>query len=572
MRKLSELLNTTFIIPTGLIITVLIILLIKIEALNVVKYHLDSLIKVPTWIYMTILIIILSIVILRLFSQYQEVQKKLDKFGRMRNKLEEAKELLDFAVSEGSEDIEDAIIQDINNSYYSLIQRFDEHSPTLECDQNDYIRFDKSYRHLVNRLHPVTISSLRFSKIIPMSIYVSLLYISLVLFFYGFYDFITSKNSLWFIIGLIGFLGVFIGWFLDLFTGVISKRRMMEIVFFSYLFIFLSIYFSVLAFVGLYYPPIANLMPQSPIGIVRGCSRQIDANWVAAEIKCPDKTSRNLGQWVVNVGGNVGPDQGATSETRKPSGALESPAGGPLTGEAALTNGEQSSPLVEIQGGLVIPLYVVVLSLIGGAVSMTRRVPEFQERVYLRKGEHNIITREHARRLLVFQILQVFTAPLIASTAYYVFKPPSPSISVLIGFASGFASEGILNKISDLIAKLSPAEAQAARPSAPTIVAIEPHQGEIGRKIRITNLAGTGFQEGANVRLERRRGQVTDQVPADEVRVIQHTKIECLLNLQRDDIQLDFTGKWDVVVTNPDHQTATQVEGFQIMEPGLRPL
>ena len=32
----------------------------------------------------------------------------------------------------------------------------------------------------------------------------------------------------------------------------------------------------------------------------------------------------------------------------------------------------------EINGGLVVPLYVVVLALFGGAISMTRRVPEYQ--------------------------------------------------------------------------------------------------------------------------------------------------------------------------------------------------
>jgi hypothetical protein len=36
-------------------------------------------------------------------------------------------------------------------------------------------------------------------------------------------------------------------------------------------------------------------------------------------------------------------------------------------------------PIVKVEGGLVIPLYVIVLSVIGGAINMTRKVPSFQK-------------------------------------------------------------------------------------------------------------------------------------------------------------------------------------------------
>jgi len=39
---------------------------------------------------------------------------------------------------------------------------------------------------------------------------------------------------------------------------------------------------------------------------------------------------------------------------------------------------ESAAPLVEVEGGLVIPLYVIILSVIGGAINMTRKVPAFQ--------------------------------------------------------------------------------------------------------------------------------------------------------------------------------------------------
>src|SRR5271165_5207152 len=41
--------------------------------------------------------------------------------------------------------------------------------------------------------------------------------------------------------------------------------------------------------------------------------------------------------------------------------------------------GSQAAPVVEVQGGLVIPLYVIILSVIGGAINMTRKVPRFQQ-------------------------------------------------------------------------------------------------------------------------------------------------------------------------------------------------
>ena len=42
-------------------------------------------------------------------------------------------------------------------------------------------------------------------------------------------------------------------------------------------------------------------------------------------------------------------------------------------------NGSVVAPIVDVQGGLVIPLYVIILSVIGGAINMTRKVPGFQK-------------------------------------------------------------------------------------------------------------------------------------------------------------------------------------------------
>jgi hypothetical protein len=41
--------------------------------------------------------------------------------------------------------------------------------------------------------------------------------------------------------------------------------------------------------------------------------------------------------------------------------------------------GEGDTPVVQVTGGLLIPLYVIILSVIGGAINMTRKVPGFQK-------------------------------------------------------------------------------------------------------------------------------------------------------------------------------------------------
>lgn len=43
------------------------------------------------------------------------------------------------------------------------------------------------------------------------------------------------------------------------------------------------------------------------------------------------------------------------------------------------SNSESGAPVVQVHGGLVIPLYVIILSVIGGAINMTRKVPGFQK-------------------------------------------------------------------------------------------------------------------------------------------------------------------------------------------------
>lgn len=118
-----------------------------------------------------------------------------------------------------------------------------------------------------------------------------------------------------------------------------------------------------------------------------------------------------------------------------------------------------------LKGGLTVPLYVVVLALMGAAIGMVRRVPEYQvqaTRQYKKEYEEYEknkkqgstqnsstdkkmpINEVRARELVIFQIMQVFAAPLIAVTAFAALRPETVAAGVLLGFFSGFASEMIL--------------------------------------------------------------------------------------------------------------------------------
>ena len=56
------------------------------------------------------------------------------------------------------------------------------------------------------------------------------------------------------------------------------------------------------------------------------------------------------------------------------------------------------SGVVKVDGGLVIPLYVIILSIIGGAINMTRKVPRYQ-----REGEHSEVSLPPVGRLFSFR-------------------------------------------------------------------------------------------------------------------------------------------------------------------------
>ncbi len=214
-------------------------------------------------------------------------------------------------------------------------------------------------------------------------------------------------------------------WALYVFTGVVTDKKLNHLIGTCYAFTLLALAFSVVPFLSS-----GNLASnaKAEIGLLIACADGSDAT-IPQQVSCKSNPPDGRLQWVINIGGL------ATQQT-------------PSAAPGSFT----------ISGGLVVPLYVIVMALMGSAISMTRRVPEYQRSAM---SAQDPMTNVEAREKLVFQIMQVISAPLIAIAAFSIVKPGSISEAVVVGFGSGFASEPILLMIRGLVEKISPT------PSAP---------------------------------------------------------------------------------------------------------
>lgn len=226
-----------------------------------------------------------------------------------------------------------------------------------------------------------------------------------------------------------------------------NDNKQSYIITYCYAFIVFALSTSLLPFFILgSIPEIVNIMKLSPIGIVPGCSilvKDSAVTTVPKELHCKEETD----QWVVNIGGI-----------------------------ADLSFPDTDPRIVPIKGGVVVPLYVVVLALMGAAVSMTRKVPEYQRRLSL--GDPEYMNYDQARERLVFQIMQVASAPLIAITVYYIVSPGSRASTIALGFASGFSSETVLLIIRSFLEKMQPVKPSPS--IEPRLVKLLPERLDFG--------------------------------------------------------------------------------------------
>jgi hypothetical protein len=123
----------------------------------------------------------------------------------------------------------------------------------------------------------------------------------------------------------------------------------------------------------------------------------------------------------------------------------------------------EGAPII---GGVVIPVFFVVIAMMGALINMGRKLPEFQERVdpdYKKEFETKLssaddvqapISWAYARDMVVFQIIQVLSAPGIAILAYSWARPEDQANTVILAFAAGFTSEVFLLAVRGVVDRM----------------------------------------------------------------------------------------------------------------------
>lgn len=247
-------------------------------------------------------------------------------------------------------------------------------------------------------------------------------------------------------------------WFASSFTGSSIGCRNDQFQF--------AYFFVVVSFAVLTVPPIVGNLAfgGEPLGIISGCVQETkvadlrcillpeatgqssNADAVPANAQAPADPGRIRNQWLVNIGGTL---------TRQPNGCTRT------TRDCALGSPNNRA---YVSGGVVVPLPLVIIAMFGGAISLSRRVPEIQKQSedgYVGTVAKPAIEKHEAREQLVFQIMQFVSAPLTAIAAHQIIEPQTLTSAVALAFLAGFGSETILMMIRGVTDGLVPKSLRA---------------------------------------------------------------------------------------------------------------
>lgn len=213
---------------------------------------------------------------------------------------------------------------------------------------------------------------------------------------------------------------------------------------FAYSFMLLSLLLTFYPFINEFKnKPIETLRDQ-PIAVFIGCSLDNKDKHLSCfkprintkgEQQPPEKV---VGTWVINIGGYIN-----HCDEEEP--------------------GNKKAAACQVSDGLMIPLYFIILALMGGSISLTRRLPELQKQVsdeHIATKHQPRLTQYEFREHLIFQIVQFISAPFLAILAYYLIEPSNLTNSVALAFVAGFASETILLMVRSVANKISPGSAE----------------------------------------------------------------------------------------------------------------
>lgn len=300
----------------------------------------------------------------------------------------------------------------------------------------------------------------------------------------------STLARLWILMLLLTLAAV---WFIACFTGS-AKRKLHHAFVFAYAFTFGAFALLLTPFVGAGDDVAAASVSQGEgrnaavrpregvLQLVRGCVRGTDAaqsDAVSAVTRCPDfkhptlarvenavppetaASDRPIAQemdrhyhWLVSIGG---------VNARRYQPVFDGPR--PLQPDP---HGRfEPRQFVEVHGGLTVPLFVVVLAFIGAAVSLSRRIPEYQRRS---EGDYKATEAEpamaafQARESVVFQIMQLVSAPFLALTTWYIVGPTTLAGAVGLAFITGFLSEHVLLMIRGMAEGIRPATTRTTQP------------------------------------------------------------------------------------------------------------
>lgn len=317
---------------------------------------------------------------------------------------------------------------------------------------------------------------------------------------------------------------IFAGVFAIGFTSPPTTTAMRVLFITAYAFSLTSIFFPLAMIMWVGKGDVQNKMINSPVGIVHACALDLSGSGksIPEEIRCAERHSREResgNQWVVQLGGTVQPmavhqlqllptmmaaasaqsiilnaeylepEKRRICTRREDNGGelrncflydphvIQQSDGQYHVARHYLSEDEQGHYWLGVShenygdakfmvyGGIVVPLYVLIIAQLGGIIGLMRRVPELQRQYWEGRqaridalGETDSRDEAHVgfsiaykiRGCLIFQILQVISAPLIALVAFHLFSPASTLSSVALAFVCGFASEAILLKIRDL--------------------------------------------------------------------------------------------------------------------------
>jgi hypothetical protein len=259
--------------------------------------------------------------------------------------------------------------------------------------------------------------------------------------------------------GVLGGVLLFTILFLWSFTGrsTYAKNRLAIVL--SYTVIFLALASAVVGptLLMLAVPDLPEISGRVPVGLV-----------VA---KLTDKSNP---EWMLNLGGFVRGREAAASDQQ---GEVEV-----VTTAEDEGVGAPVLRVVTLNGGIQIPLYVILLALIGGAINMTRQVPDFQSRQPVQRGllhwmgggqpdtdtdaddddddeEEEEEEKESGawRKGLLDQYMFLIAAPFLAIATYYLLillGTIQPPIIVLVCFSIGLISDTVVTAITETAKKL----------------------------------------------------------------------------------------------------------------------